>query len=177
MEIYPNKKELQLIAKRNVPIMIEAPSFDNPILFPIQTPTLLGSCINEPTKSTEMETNIYLTNRTQLRPYSFQIVKVHCDHDGLVTIQPHWRTTNTYNVMTENGIAGIRRNRQFKLWIGNLSGRHVFLPKHMRVALATPPPSYIGEAHKFQTTLQGREGLRSGESASKKKTKNKGKGK
>ena len=79
-----------------------------------------------------------------------------CDHDGFITVHPHWLTRPNH-LMVANGIADVRRNRKFNIWIGNFSSRTVTLPKRMRVALDMPPPAYTADASPLLTGSQGRD--------------------
>ena len=56
-------------------------------------------------------------------------------------------------MIAANGVADVRKNQKFKLWLGNFSQRTVELPKHMRVALAGPPPLYTADASSTSNTM------------------------
>ena len=49
--------------------------------------------------------------------------------------------------MAANGIADVRKNAEFKIWVDNFSNNPVTIIKNMRVTLADPPPLFtIDEA-------------------------------
>ena len=80
----------------------------------INTPGLLDSYKDAPSSLTDPETSIRLCYTMHLKPHTFQLVPVTCDHDGLITVQPHWRAT-TSHVMAANGIAEVRRAQKFHI--------------------------------------------------------------
>ena len=88
-----------------------------------------------------MEVLIRAAHGTVITPRSFKLIKVSCPHNSLIAVRPHWRTTKNL-VMAANGIADVRKNAEFQIWVGNFSNNPVTIIKNMRVALADPPPLF-----------------------------------
>jgi len=143
--ILPQKRRIHLLNSRPVPIIDSTPT-DSGVssIAAISTPAPLER--NDSFPDTEEEVIIRATRRTTIAPRSFKLINVSCPHNGLITVRPHWRTTKNL-VMAANGIADIRKNAEFRIWVGNFSNTPVTIIKNMRVALADPPPLFnIDEA-------------------------------
>lgn len=129
----------------------------------INTPQLLTSYMKDESSARDnSEAPIKLCRKALLKPNTFTLVDVVCEKDGLINLQPHYRTTK-YNVLTANGISEVRRNQTFRIWLGNFSSRSVYFPKRMRVALAGPPPTFIGDASSVFNDSRGRDLKEGGE--------------
>ena len=139
--ILPQKRRIHLLFSRPIPIIDSTPT-ENGVssIASISTPTALQRNDSFPTEDEE-EVLIRATHRTVIAPRSFKLIKVSCPHNGLITVRPHWRTTKNL-VMAANGIADVRKNAEFKIWVGNFSNIPVTIVKNMRVALADPPPLF-----------------------------------
>lgn len=49
--------------------------------------------------------------------------------------------------MGSNGIADMRKNVPFEIWIGNYGANDVTFPKNMRVTLTDPPSTFKAEMY------------------------------
>jgi len=138
--ILPQKRRIYLLHSRPIPIIDSNPT-DSGVssIASISTPAPLER--NDSFPDTDDEVIIRASKRTVIAPRSFKLINVSCPHDGLITVRPHWRTTKNL-VMAANGIADVRRNNQFQIWVGNFSNNPVTIIKNMRVALADPPPLF-----------------------------------
>lgn len=61
----------------------------------------------------------------------------------MITIRPHWLAQRHNAVFDANSIAEVRKEIELDIRGGNLVSNDVTFPKHMRVAVANPPPSFI----------------------------------
>ncbi len=93
------------------------------------------------------EVAIRLAKRTTIPANHFKLVTVHCPHSGFVTIKPHWRCQHNMTVLAANGIAEIKHDRSFRIWVGNFTDKPVTMPKRMRVGLAAPPPLFVANSN------------------------------
>ena len=65
------------------------------------------------------------------------------------------------HVLAANGVANVRRDHQFFIYLGNFTSTDITLSKHFWVAFARPPPTFTFDAiNAGGPTLDKQEGVR-----------------
>jgi len=142
-QLLPQKRRIVLNKAGWIPILSSSRSR---LVNSIHEPGLLDSHDNfDKHADHEQEHAIRLTKSVRLQPGHQLLVQVTTPMTGLIHISPHWRSAHKQNVMAAHGVADVRPNAPFKIFLANFGHTPVYLPKHMRVAYANPPPSVLVE--------------------------------
>ena len=142
-QILPQQRRIVLNKFGWIPILSSSQSR---LVNSIHEPGLLDSHDNfDKHADNEHEHAIRLTKSVRLKPGHQLLVQVSTPMTGLIHISPHWRPAHKQNVMAAHGIADVRPNAPFRIFLANFGYTSVYLPKHMRVAFANAPPSVLVE--------------------------------
>jgi len=141
--IAPPTRRIYLAGHKLVPILS---TFRSRLVHSIHEPTLLDKH-DDFTKHEDHEQDhcIRLAKSIRLQPNSQVLVQVRTTRSGLVHITPHWRSAHKQHVMAAHGIADFRPNEPFHIYLSNFGDHPAYLPKLMRVAYASAPPTVLVE--------------------------------
>ena len=137
--IEPLRQTIRPINSRAVPLLVDPD--DDPVVSAINEPKLLGTHDDAlPTDDLDYFGNIRLAKSIKIPARTQVWAKVKTEATGMVPVTPHWRTQEPYHVSCANGVANVWRNKPFYILLANFDTTPVWLPKQMRVAVASNPP-------------------------------------